>query len=212
MTSKNKTKQQNTPVVIVCGGKAERFGDNKLLADLAGKPLLSHVIERMKVQTDFLALNGDRQILSPFGLEIIEDSIADMGPLAGVLAAMQWAIARGAKRQGCENIVTLSGDTPFVPFDLLSRLSGFEDRISVAKTGDRHHYLCASWPISLAASLSAYLQHSQDKSIRGFLAAQSLRFVDFAADLEIDPFFNINTKDDLSKAEQFLAASNRHMS
>ncbi|HHX88424.1 MAG TPA: molybdenum cofactor guanylyltransferase, partial [Paracoccus sp.] len=107
--------------VILAGGRATRMGGgDKGLRQVAGRRLLDHVIDRLGPQVAGLAINanGDPARLAGFGLPVLPDSLPDHpGPLAGVLAGMDWAAGQGARA-----IVTAAADTPFFPPDLVARL------------------------------------------------------------------------------------------
>ena len=113
--------------VILAGGLASRMGGgDKALLDLAGRPLLAHVIDRLAPQVGAMALNanGDPSRFSDWGLPVIADSVEEYpGPLAGVLAGMDWAAGQGAT-----HIVTAAADTPFFPRDLVTRLVAVAER------------------------------------------------------------------------------------
>jgi len=109
--------------VLLAGGKSQRMGGgDKCLRPLGGRPLLAHVIERVRPQLRDLVLNanGDPARFASFGLPVAPDTIPDFaGPLAGVLAGMDWAAANAPD---CPWIVTIPADSPFLPGDLVARL------------------------------------------------------------------------------------------
>jgi molybdopterin-guanine dinucleotide biosynthesis protein A len=113
--------------VLLAGGQARRMGGgDKCLVELGGKPLLAHAIERLRPQVDILLLNanGDPARFASFGLKVIADSVEGFaGPLAGILAGMEWAQAHqpGARFIDASVIVTVATDTPFFPLDLVAR-------------------------------------------------------------------------------------------
>ena len=128
--------------VILAGGQSSRMGGgDKGLLHLGGRPILSHVIERLSPQVADLALNanGDPARFGPFGLPVIADSVPGFaGPLAGVLAGLDWAASQGA-----ETIVTAAADTPFFPADLVPRLlmacEGMDTSLALAASPDGRH-------------------------------------------------------------------------
>ena len=109
--------------MLLAGGRSSRVGGgDKCLLQLRGKPLLAHAIERLKPQVDALVLNanGDPKRFASFGLPVIADhSDEHAGPLAGLLAGMEWA---DAEAPNMRFIVTVPTDTPFLPEDLVARL------------------------------------------------------------------------------------------
>ena len=149
--------------VILAGGLARRMGGgDKALLELAGRPLLAHVIERLAPQVDELVLNanGDPARFAQFGLPVVPDTVEGFaGPLAGVLAGMRWAAARGH-----QDVASAAGDTPFFPTDLVARLQAArgDQPICMAATRDperglSEHPTFALWPVRLADDLEKSL-------------------------------------------------------
>ncbi len=192
--------------VILAGGQARRMGGgDKGMLMLGGQTLLSRVIDRLEPQVGGLALNanGDAARFSEFGLPVISDSIADYpGPLAGVLAGLDWAAAMGA-----DHIVTAAADTPFFPRDLAHRLIRAAARantpIALAGTQEggksTRHPTFGLWPVALRHDLRSALNGGLRKVVMWTDAhgAATTAFDDNA-------FFNINTPEDLARAEDML--------
>ncbi len=191
--------------VILAGGQATRMGGgDKGLLTLGDTTLLGHVMDRLRPQVADMALNanGDPARFAGLGLPVISDSIEGFaGPLAGVLAGLDWAAAQGA-----ETIVTAAADTPFFPCDLVPRLQlaaeGMAHPLALAATpdperGKARHPTFGLWPVALREDLRAALADGVRKVVMwtdrhdGRLAM----FPDEAA------FFNVNTPDDLARAE-----------
>jgi molybdenum cofactor guanylyltransferase len=200
------------PGMMLAGGSASRMGGgDKTLLVLAGRPVLAHVIARLRPQVGALALNAndDPARFAGFGLPVLADPVPGRpGPLAGVLAAMDWAAGQGAAR-----VVTAAADTPFLPGDLVVRLraaaeaSGAPVALAATAAGGaaRRHPVFGLWDVALRdalrAALGAGLRRMQDFADRhGAVSAV------FAAE-PYDPFFNLNTPDDLARAE---ALARRH--
>lgn len=200
------------PGVILAGGLATRMGGgDKGLRDLGGKPILRHVIDRLAPQADPIALNanGDPERFADWGLPVLADSIEGYaGPLAGVLAGLDWAAELGA-----ENVVTVAADTPFFPQDLVQRLlearaeSG--DPIALAaspdagrKSGLGRHPTFGLWPVALRDDLRRALEDGLRKVV---LWTDTHGCATALFDTPgPDPFFNVNTPDDLSVARARL--------
>lgn len=190
------------PGVILAGGRATRMGGgDKGLRDLHGRPLMAHVIDRLAPQCAALAINanGDPARWSGFGLPVLADDVPDYpGPLAGVLAGLDWAAARGAQA-----VVTAAADTPFLPRDLVARLAA-AGGFALAATADdsgrlRVHPTFGLWPVRLRHDLRAALVAGQ-RRVAGWALDQGAVQVAFDT-LPFDPFFNINTAEDLAAAE-----------
>lgn len=196
----------NVAGLILAGGQSRRFGaEPKGLALLGGRPLVAHVIERVAPQCAGLALNvnGPPGAFGDFGLPLVADDLPGFpGPLAGVLAGLRWLSARGT----AETLLTVTVDEPFVPRDLAARLAGARPdghTIAHAASQGRGHYLAALWPLALADDLEQALRREGLARIRDFIARHPAVTVDFGAGPP-DPFFNINTTDDLARAEALL--------
>jgi molybdopterin-guanine dinucleotide biosynthesis protein A len=188
--------------VILAGGQARRMGGgDKCLLPLAdGRVVLDEIVARLGGQVDCLALsaNGDAARFGGWGLPVLPDSMADAGPLAGLLVAMDWAQA-----QGCARVVTVAGDTPFFPTDLVARLAAARGAVALAKT-DRVHPVFALWDVALADDLRVALA-AGTRRVMDFAKAQGAVEVVFPVTGGVDPFFNINTPDDLAQAQDFAA-------
>lgn len=192
--------------VILAGGLATRMGGgDKSLRALQGRPILAHVIERLRPQVEAMALNanGDPTRLANWGLPVIPDSVDGFaGPLAGVLAGLDWAAERGGA-----GIVTVAADTPFFPADLADRLvAGAEAQgtpIALAATpeGDRinRHPTFGLWPVALRDDLRDALNEGLRKVVL-WTDRHGAATVPFPTE-PFDPFFNINTPEDLATAE-----------
>ncbi len=169
-----------------------------MLANLAGKPLLGHVIDRVGLQALNLAINGLPQIYGGFGLPVFPDAVpGKLGPLAGILTAMEWAAAQGKSR-----ILTVSGDTPFVPKNWAQKLGATPDNvIALPQMRSRSHHICGLWPSILAPDLRKFMHIGESFKVRDFLALHDIQMVEFPMSEGVDPFFNINTRADMERAE-----------
>lgn len=204
---------RDVPGVILAGGRATRLGGrDKALERVAGRCMLAHVIERLAPQVSGLAVsaNGDPARFATFGLPVLADSAAGhhvaefQGPLAGILAALDWAAGQGA-----EAVVTAACDTPFLPRDLVARLVGaVASGPAVAASRDsggelRRHPTCGLWPVALRKNLRVALLGGTRKA--GAWAARHGAGVAVFDSRFLDPFFNVNTPEDLLAAEAMLA-------
>ncbi|MFZ5965254.1 molybdenum cofactor guanylyltransferase MobA [Thalassococcus sp. BH17M4-6] len=203
--------------IILAGGQATRMGGgDKGLLTLGAQTLLDHVIARLAPQVDAMALNanGDPARFDGFGLPVLPDSIAGFpGPLAGVLAGLDWAAGQGAK-----TIVTVAADTPFFPRDLVARLQAAADgqthplvlaategeaqTRSKSRSGLIRHPTFGLWPVALREDLRDALQSGLKKVVL-WTEAQNGREAVFDASVA-DPFFNVNTPEDLARAEAMV--------
>lgn len=196
--------------VLLAGGQARRMGGgDKCLRDLAGKPILAHVIERIAPQVDGLILNanGDPDRFDAFGLSVAPDVIEGFaGPLAGVLTGMEWAAANRPDRAW---IVSVATDTPFLPTDLVQRMTDAVQRedaeLAAAITGGRTHPVFGLWPVSLAPALRRAMVDEDIRKVDRFTARYRLIHVPFETE-PFDPFFNTNRPEDLLEAERLLSS------
>jgi molybdenum cofactor guanylyltransferase len=193
--------------VLLAGGLARRMGGgDKGLRPLLGRPLLAWVIERARPQVAALALNanGDPARLAGFGLPIVADGIADFaGPLAGVLAGLDWA---AVDVDGATHVASFATDAPFLPRDLVRRLAaavaeGAE--LACAASAGRAHPVFGLWPVALRHDLRRAMEEGVRK-VDQWTQRYRLATVEFAAD-PVDPFFNVNRAEDLAAAERLAA-------
>jgi len=201
--------------VILAGGRASRMGGgDKALLEIGGQTLLQQVIDRLQPQVGAMALNanGDPERFAMFGLPVVPDSIAGRpGPLAGVLAGLDWAATQGA-----DNIVTVAADTPFFPRTLVAHLEetaegmaqplvlaatprGAERTKSMSRSGLIRHPTFGLWPVALRTDLRAALEEGIKKVVV-WTEKHGGREAVFLIDT-CDPFFNVNTPEDLEAAK-----------
>lgn len=179
-------------------------GGDKCLLDLGGQPMLARIVARLGPSLGPVALNanGDPARFAGFGLPVLPDSLPDHpGPLAGILAGMDWAASTGAAR-----ILSVAGDTPFFPADLARRLAEAGDGIVLAASRDaeggvHEHPTFGLWPVALRGPLRDFLA-AGGRRVRGFARDHGARLAVWEAGGSCDPFFNINTPADLDLARQ----------
>ena len=197
--------------LLLAGGQSRRMGGgDKTLRSLGGIPLLEHVIERLRPQVDTLVLNanGDPSRFAKFGLPVVADSVLGFaGPLAGVLAGLEWAAAH---RADCPFVVSVATDAPFLPTDLTSRFIEAIERdaadLACAASDGRSHPVFGLWPVRLRNDLRRAVVEEGIRKVDQWTARHRLVTVSFLID-PIDPFFNANRPEDLATAEALLAAA-----
>ncbi|MDI7863849.1 molybdenum cofactor guanylyltransferase MobA [Rhizobiaceae bacterium n13] len=197
------------PAVILAGGRSSRMGANKALVPFGRQPLLDHIIDRLRLQVSAIVINAVPGWAEDRGFPVVPDSLPDQpGPLAGVLAGLRHA--RSAYPD-VTHLLSVPADSPFFPADLAARLSQVlddTDTIAIAASDGREHPVFGLWPVSIADDLAAWLAQEENRRVRSFLARHRLREVLFplidTPHGPLDPFFNINTPDDLSRARLFL--------
>lgn len=185
----------NPAALILAGGSAIRMGGgDKVLLEVAGTPMLTRIIAALRPDASAIAIsaNGDPERFAAYGLPIIPDgAFAGQGPLAGVLAGLDWAAGTAAG-----SLLTIPGDTPFVPSGLAATLAPAP---ACAASNGRTHHLIALWPIACRNALRALLSAPGSRAVARFTGAIGMRAVDFPAG-KWDPFLNVNTPDDLAAA------------
>ena len=194
--------------VILAGGLARRMGGgDKGLRALAGRPILSHVVERARPQVAGLVLNanGDPARFADFGLPVAADGIEGFaGPLAGVLAGLDWA---AAELPGCDWLASFPCDAPFLPLDLVARLADAVTEegadMACAVSEGRDHPVIGLWPTRLCEDLRRALVEEEIRKVDIWTARHALAVAEFPAE-PFDPFFNANRPDDLAEAERLL--------
>ncbi len=189
--------------IILAGGQATRMGGgDKGLLPLGDQTILGNVIDRLEPQVAGLALNanGDPSRFANLGLPVIADSIDGFaGPLSGVLAGLDWAATQNAT-----HIVTAAADTPFFPCDLVPQLmlaaESAGTQIALAATPDGRHPTFGLWPVALRSDLRAAL-HDGLRKVVLWTDKHGCAMAEFPYDTA---FFNVNTPDDLAKAQAML--------
>ncbi|HKF70142.1 MAG TPA: molybdenum cofactor guanylyltransferase MobA [Stellaceae bacterium] len=196
--------------VLLAGGQSRRMGGgDKCLLPLGPKPILAHVIARARPQVSALALNanGEAGRFGAFGLPVVPDGVAGFpGPLAGVLAGLDWA---AASVPGATHLASFATDAPFLPRDMVPRLVAALDarhELAAAASLGRAHPVFGLWPLGIRDALRRALVQEGVRKVDAFTARYSLAVVDFPVG-EIDPFFNTNHPDDLEAARLLIASA-----
>jgi molybdopterin-guanine dinucleotide biosynthesis protein A len=203
----------SVPSVVLAGGLARRMGGgDKPLREIGGRTILARVIARLKPQCECLLLNanGDPLRFASFGVPVIADGVEhNPGPLAGILAGLDWAAINRPKAQW---VLSAPGDCPFLPRDLVVRLrqalhaEGAE--LAVASSRGRSHPVIGLWNVALRDELRQALVAEGLRKVQGWTARYRVATVAWAAE-PFDPFFNANTIDDLAEAERLAAIEDR---
>jgi molybdopterin-guanine dinucleotide biosynthesis protein A len=194
------------PGVLLAGGLARRMGGgDKPMRMIGGRTILERVIARLAPQCDGLILNanGDPARFAAFGLPVIADGVADFpGPLAGILAALDWT---AANRPGVRFVLSAAADCPFLPRDLVARLCGALEsesaELAVAASGGQSHPVIGLWNVGLREQLRHALIVEDIRKIDRWTARYRLATVTWPVE-PLDPFFNANTMDDIAEAER----------
>jgi molybdenum cofactor guanylyltransferase len=196
------------PGLILAGGKSSRMGSNKALLTLGSDTVLGHVLRRLRSQVSRLAVNAPAPLPGSEDLPHLADSVpGQLGPLAGILTGMRHYAETAPEAR---HFLTAPCDSPFLPLHLTERLADTRPdarTIVVASSLGRNHPVFALWPVALAEDLENWLTTDANRRINGFLSRHHTVTVDFApigtANGELDPFLNINTPEDLARANLF---------
>jgi molybdopterin-guanine dinucleotide biosynthesis protein A len=195
--------------VVLAGGLARRMGGaDKAGILIGGVTILQRVLARLKPQCRALILNanGDPARFAATGLTVVADSVPDYpGPLAGILAGLDWAANHAP---GIAWVVTAPSDCPFLPRDLVARLhlarSEAGTPLACAQSGGRRHPVVALWPVALREDLRHALVHDNIRKVEAWAARRGVGVADWP-DAPVDPFFNVNTPDDVATANRIAA-------
>lgn len=182
--------------LVLAGGQSRRMGTDKASMELGGRSLLSRVLHRLRPQAQACAVSGGRQAdrLHLDDTLVLPDRDGE-GPLAGVLAGLDWAAALGA-----DVLLTAPVDTPFLPDDLSARLVPLAP--AYAAGPDRHHPLLAAWPVVAAPALRTWFRRDRgSRAVMAFCTEIGAKPVRWDSEA---PFRNLNTPDDLRAAEASL--------
>lgn len=203
--------------VLLAGGLSRRMGGTeKALMTLGRQPLVAHAAARLAAQASSLILNanGDPARFAAWPLIVVPDETPDRpGPLAGVLTALRWFARHDPNVTA---VVSLPADTPFAPPDLVARLrdglaAAHDTPVAVAQSRGRRHPVIALWRLAAEPEIAAALERGERRAeaMIDRLRAAVVPFPDLdIAGQPVDPFFNINTPEDLVAAERILARMN----
>jgi len=197
--------------LVLAGGLARRMGGgDKALIKIRGITILDRVLATLSGQcTDIIInANGDPKRFADTGCTIVPDNVPGFaGPLAGILAGLDWLAAQS---NGIEWLVSVPGDCPFLPDDLVERLHlarrkmGAGVPLACARSGEWRHPVVGLWPLSLRADLRKALVDEDLRKIEVWTARYGVAIADWPAE-PIDPFFNVNTPEDAARAEKVAA-------
>ena len=186
--------------VVLAGGRATRMGGgDKTLLRIGRRTMLSSILDALRPLPVAISANGDPERFAEYGLPILADGpFIDQGPLAGVLAGLDWAVEQGATA-----LLTVPGDTPMIPRDLASRL--WPPPACAASLGQAHT-LVALWPVAARDSLRAWLEVPGPRHAARFATRIGMREVAFAAETW-DPFVNVNSPADLDRLKEMRGSA-----
>ena len=201
----------DTPVpptlgLVLAGGLARRMGGgDKARIEIGGASILDRVLATLSAQCTGIIINanGDPGRFADTGVPVVPDNVAGHpGPLAGILAGLDWL---ADQNNGIEWIVSVPGDCPFLPDDLVERLHGARRKmgagvpLACARSGEWRHPVVGLWPLALRADLRKALVDEDLRKIEMWTARHGVAIADWP-DQPVDPFFNVNTPEDAERA------------
>jgi molybdopterin-guanine dinucleotide biosynthesis protein A len=200
--------------VVLAGGLARRMGGgDKARIQIGGQSILGRVLERLTPQCSGIIINanGDPARFADTGLPVVPDSVEGfVGPLAGILAALDWAAVHAPE---VPDVVSAPGDCPFLPRDLVARLTAARQAaglpLACARSGDWRHPVVGLWPVALRSDLRRALVDDQQRKIEAWTARHGVAIADWPA-TSIDPFFNVNTPENAAEAERLAVQQCDH--
>jgi molybdenum cofactor guanylyltransferase len=192
--------------LVLAGGLASRMGGgDKALIVIGGAAILDRVLGLLRPACAEIVLNanGDPARFARYGLPVIPDSVPDFaGPLAGILAGLDWA---AANRPDLAWVASVPGDCPFLPDDLIIRLHEVRRNaglpLACARSGDWRHPVVGLWPVALREDLRHALVEESLRKIEAWTARHGVAIAHWPAK-PVDPFFNVNTPEDTAEAER----------
>jgi molybdenum cofactor guanylyltransferase len=195
--------------LVLAGGLARRMGGgDKARIRIGGKTILERVLGRLGPQCSAIIINanGDPARFADTGLPVVADDVPDFaGPLAGILAGLDWAAAHAPD---IADVVSVPGDCPFLPGDLVARLAAARQAaglpLACARSGEWRHPVAGLWPVALRDDLRKALVEERLHKIETWTARHGVAIADWP-DTPLDPFFNVNTPADAVEAERIAA-------
>ncbi|MBO39491.1 MAG: molybdenum cofactor guanylyltransferase MobA [Rhodospirillaceae bacterium] len=197
--------------LLLAGGQSRRMGGgDKCLQKLGGKSLLARVIKCARPQVDHIILNanGDVGRFDSYGLKVVKDVVDGFaGPLAGILTGLEWV---RENQPECHWVASFACDAPFVPGDLVSRLSEAivekKGTLVCASSNGQDQPVFGLWPVALAEDLRCALVKEGIRKVDTWTGRYHLVRANWSTD-PIDPFLNVNRPSDLIEAEKVLRAA-----
>jgi len=197
--------EDNILGAILAGGQSKRMGKDKLFLELDNKKLIEHTIDKVKkyLKRVIIITNQDNEFFSKNNLTTVKDCIeGQLGPLVGILTAMKWAKENLSK---CSWIATFPCDTPFFPESIIESFikesEKKESLILCASSHGRKHNIFGLWSLDLYDKLKDDLTNKKVRKVQDWTEKNKIKNLEFKFK-DYDPFFNINTEEDLEFAKK----------
>jgi len=199
--------EHNILGAILAGGQSKRMGKDKLFLELNNKKLIEHTLDKVKkyLKKIIIITNQDNKFFFENNLTTVKDCVeGQLGPLVGILTAMKWAKENLSK---CSWIATFPCDTPFFPESIIKSFieesEKKESLILCASSHGRKHNIFGLWSLDLYDKLKDDLINKKVRKVQDWTEKNKIKNLEFEFK-DYDPFFNINTKEDLAEAEKIL--------
>ena len=196
----------NILAVVLAGGKSKRFGQDKNCVKLGSRTLLEHVLLKIvdRFKEILIVSSNSLEIEEIKKITVIPDCFNDLGPLAGVLSSMKW-IKKNNKPY--KWIATFPSDTPFFDISIIdeykTRIEQSESSLYFVKSNEKRHNIFGLWSIDLLERLEEDLIKNNYRKVEEWANKVGVSTIDIKIK-NYDPFFNINTKEDLEVAQSIL--------
>ena len=197
--------EHNILGAILAGGQSKRMGKDKLFLELNNKKLIEHTIDKVKkyLKKIIIITNQDNEFFFENNLTTVKDCVeGQLGPLVGILTAMKWAKENLSK---CAWIATFPCDTPFFPESIIKNFieesEKKESLILCASSHGRKHNIFGLWSLDLYDKLKDDLINKKVRKVQDWTEKNKIKNLEFKFK-DYDPFFNINTKEDLEFAKK----------
>src|SRR5215475_404322 len=196
--------------LVLAGGLARRMGGgDKALIRIGVQTILDRVLERLAPACTGIVINanGDPARFAAWDLPVVPDDVQGFaGPLAGILAGLDWAAVHVPQVQW---LVSVPGDCPFLPRDLVPRLHAARNAagtpLACAQSGTWRHPVVALWRVDLRHDLRRALVNEELRKIEVWTARHGAALAQWPTD-PVDPFFNVNTPEDVAEAVRLAGA------
>jgi len=195
--------ENNILGVVLAGGKSKRFGKDKSKVKLNGKILLEHTLDKIKSKFNTIVIVSNSRIVKDY--IVIKDCIdGQLGPLVGVLSAMKWIKENNYSE---EWVITFPCDTPFFNISIIDKFAEVsklnDSLLYFVKSKEKRHNIFGLWSLKLIKTLEKDIIEHKHRKVEEWANKIGVKTINISYK-EIDPFFNINTKEDLVKAEKIL--------
>ena len=195
--------ENNILGVVLAGGKSKRFGKDKANVKLGNKTLIKHTLDKIKSKFNKIVVVSNTEVIKDY--TIIKDCInGQLGPLVGVLSAMKWV---KKNNYSYEWIITFPCDTPFFSISIIDRFVNAaklkNSFLYFVKSEDKRHNIFGLWSLKLVNTLEEDINKNEYRKVEKWANKIGVKTINVTYE-KMDPFFNINTKEELAEAEKIL--------